>query len=117
MAEIAIANEVSDEICPDNDFYKDDIDPTEAARDKMTKKILVCPVGKFKVEKEIIDNDIKMRFDEIGVTVKQIETKRTICGEFKGCIVEISQVNLNRIWGRRLEITNCSVFRTRTIAN
>ena len=62
------------------------------------------------VEKDIIENEIRQKFGEIGVTVIGIETKRTYLGEFKGSIVKTSKVNLNRIWGKRLRIFECSII-------
>ena len=47
-----IAKEVSDEICPDRDFIHEEIDPYEAAIDKLIEKALVCPVLYSTVEKE-----------------------------------------------------------------
>ena len=62
------------------------------------------------VEKDVIEQEIKQKFGEIGVTVMGIETKRSYSGEFKGSIVKTSMVNLNRIWGRRLGISECSII-------
>ena len=105
-----IAKEVTDEICPDRNYDLEEIDPYEAARDRMIAKSLVCPVGFSSVEKDAIENEIRQKFEEIGVTVIQIDTKRSFLGEYKGSIVFTSLVNLNRIWGRRLGITNCSII-------
>ena len=106
----AIASDVFDEICPDTDFYRDEIDPAEAARDKDVEKVLVYPMGNDKIDKEFIEAKVKEKFEVIGVTVKDIETHRTLFGELKSCVVDISPVNLNKIWGRRLGIPNCSII-------
>jgi hypothetical protein len=105
-----IAKEVTDEICSDRDFDLEEIDPFEAARDRLIAKSLVCPVGCSRVEKDAIEKEIREKFEGIGVTVMKIETKRSYLGEFKGSIVSTSLVNLNRIWGRRLGITDCSII-------
>ena len=76
----------------------------------MIKKALVSPVGYSTVKKDVIEKEIRQKFEEIGVTVIAIETKRSYLGEFKGSIVNTSLVNLNRIWGRRLGIANCSII-------
>jgi hypothetical protein len=104
---VEIAKEVDDEVCPDND---DEIDAAEASRDKMVDKVLIYPVGKSTVEKKVIENEIRVKFEKNGVTVKQIQTKRSYFGEFIGSIAEISPVNLNRIWGRRLGVSKCSII-------
>ena len=102
--------EVNDEVCPD-DVYHEQIDPAEAARNKMIEKIIVYPVTKkWKVEKDVIENEIKEKLKLIQVNVKNIETKRTLFGEFNGSIVETSPVNLNEVWGRRLGVTNCAII-------
>ena len=105
-----IAQEVTDEICPDGDFDPEDVDPFEVARDRLIGKALVCPVGFSSVAKDVIENEIRQKFEEIGVNVIKIETKRSYLGEFKGSIVTTSLVNLNKIWGRRLGITDCSII-------
>ena len=103
-----IAKEVTDEICTDAELQDYGIDAAEAARDKMVDK--VCPVGNFKLSKEEFENDIKSKFGGIGILVKEMEIKKTWCGEIKGCIVETSPVNLDKIWGRRLGILDCSII-------
>ena len=45
----------------------------------------------------------------LGVTINSIQTKGTIFREFNS-IEEISPVNLNRIWGRKLGVTICSII-------
>ena len=72
--------------------------------------MIVYPVGNPKVEKEVIENLIKEKFEKIGVGVLRIETRRSIFGKYKCSIVETSPVNLNLIWGRRLGIPDCSII-------
>ena len=105
------ATEVTDEVCPDDVYHEEEIDPAEAARDKMVEKIIIYPVTKkWKVDKNAIENEIKDKLNLMQVNVKNIETKRTIFGEFNGSIVETSPVNLNKVWGRRLGVTNCAII-------
>ena len=106
VADVDATTEVNGEVCPD-----DEIDPAEAAQDKMVKKIIIYPVTKkWKVKKDVIENKIKDKLNLMQVNVKDIETKRTIFGEFNGSIVETSPVNLNKVWGRRLGMTNCAII-------
>ena len=77
-----IAKGVNDEICPDRDFNQEEIDHFEAARDRMMDKALVCPVRFTKVEKDVIEQEIIHKFEDIGVTVRGIETRRSYSGEF-----------------------------------
>ena len=77
----------------------------------MVEKIIVCPVNKnWKVEKEVIEKEIRDKLMAIEVEVKSIETKRTVVGAFRGSIVETSPVNLNKVWGRRLKVKDCSII-------
>ena len=76
----------------------------------MINKALVSPVGFSKVEKDVIEEEIKQKFGEIGETVIGIETRRSYSGEFKGSLVKTSMVNLDKIWGRRLGISECSII-------
>ena len=104
------ATVVNDEVCPDHVYHEKEIDPSEAARDKIVEKIIIYPVSKkWKIEKDVIENEIKDKLKLIEMSVKRIETKRTIFGEFNGSIVEISPVNVNKVWGRRLGMTNCAI--------
>jgi hypothetical protein len=110
LAEIAI--EVTDEVCSNDVFHKQDVevDFAEAARDKIIEKMIVYPVGNPKVEKEVIENLIKEKFEKIGVGVLRIETRRSIFGKYKCSIVETSPVNLNLICERRLGIPDFSII-------
>ena len=73
-----IAKEVNDEICPNSDFDDEEHDPFEATRDRMIGKALVSPVGFSTVAKDIIENEIRQKFGEIGMA--GIETKRSYLG-------------------------------------
>ena len=77
----------------------------------MVEKIIVCPVNKnWKVEKEVIEKEIRDKLMAMEVEVKSIETKRTVFGAFRGSIVETSPVNLNKVLGRRLKVKDCSII-------
>ena len=58
----SIVSEDSDELCPYS-VYKEDIDAAEAATDKKVDNILVHQLGK-----DIIESEIKDKFDKLGVT-------------------------------------------------
>ena len=71
----------------------------------MIEKIIVYPVTKkWKEKKDVIENEIKDKLELIQVRSKNI------FGEFNGSIVETSPVNLNKVWSRRLGVTNCAII-------
>ena len=71
------ATVVNDEVCPDDVFHEEEIDPSEAARDKIVEKIIIYPVSmKWKIAKDFIENEIKDKLKLIEMSVKRIETKR-----------------------------------------
>ena len=72
--------------------------------------MLISPVTDPNEKKESVEKEILEKFEAIGVTVENMKSKSTIRGEFKGSILEISPVNLNKIWGRRLGLKNCSLI-------
>ena len=112
--------ELSDEVCPDieyqanvkasEDTTESEVDDAEVARDRITKKVIICPVTDPNEKKDVVENEIAEKFEAIGVKVLNMKTRSTNRGEFKASIVEISPVNLNRIWGRRLGLKNCSII-------
>ena len=101
---------VNDEICSDNAYDGAEEVAHELARDKNVEKVIVYAVTR-PIEKKIdVEEEIREKFAAIGVKVKTIKTKSDYKGLFDKSLVEISQVNLNLIWGRRLGLNNCSVI-------
>eukprot|EP00092_Neocalanus_flemingeri_P032320 GFUD01035138.1.p1 GENE.GFUD01035138.1~~GFUD01035138.1.p1 ORF type:complete len:247 (+),score=65.91 GFUD01035138.1:62-802(+) len=105
-----VFEEPTDELCSDNVYDEEPLDDAEAARDKLVEKVLIYPVKKPDEKKSKVETEIREKFGVIGVTVKMMKTTSTRLGEFNGSMVEISPVNLNRIWGRRLGLENCSII-------
>ena len=115
---VEVCREPMDEICADNDYQKEipavEVDEAELDRDILVKKVLVYTVTEPIEKKADVEQEVREKFSGIGVEVKQMETKTNFRGEFKGSVVTISPVNLNRIWGRRLNLKNCSVIHYKT---
>ena len=111
---VKVCREPIDKICPDSDYQQEtpavEVDEAELARDILVEKVLVYPVTEPIEKKADVEQEVRERFSEIGVEVKQMDTKITFRGEFKGSVVTISPVKFNRIWGRRLNLKNCSVI-------
>jgi hypothetical protein len=111
-----IAKPLEDEVCPDKEYNESivtaesAVDHAEAARDRIVKKVLISPVTEPNEKKESVEKEILAKFEAIGVTVENMKSRSTLRGEFKGSIIEISPVNLNKIWGRRLGLKNCSLI-------
>ena len=60
-----------------------------------------------KLDKDVVQREIKLKFEAVGVSVKKFK----FIGNksyFESCVVEISPVDLRKIWGRRLGVTDCS---------
>jgi hypothetical protein len=109
-----VYKEPTDEICSDSEYQAEhpveEVDTAELARDKIVEKVIIYPVTKPIEKKSEVEEEVKEKFAAIGVRVKHMETRTTYKGEFKGSIVDISPVNLNIIWGRRLHLKNCSII-------
>ena len=103
------AFEVSDEACEEEVEYQE-IDAAEEARNKIVEKVLVYSVSDPEAKKDLIEQEIKDKFESIGVIVKKMQTRATTFGHFNASIVDISPVNLNKIWGRRLGLKSCSII-------
>ena len=120
---------LSDEVCPDNEYLAIDtaevavdeaevvvdeaeaaVDEAEVARDRSVTKVIICPVTDPNEKKSTVEKEIMEKFEAIGVKVLSMKSRSTIHGEFKARIVEISPVNLNKIWGHRLGLKNCSII-------
>ena len=110
-----VNSEVNDEFCSDSSFHEpvvetEEVDEYELARNKNVKKVIVYAVTK-PIEKKIeVEQEIREKFAAIGVKVKAMQTKTDGRGLYDKSLLEISEVNLNRIWGRRLGLNNCSVI-------
>ena len=105
-----VLKEPMDEFCSDsvyqNETKTEEVDPRELARDKIVEKVIVCPGTKLIEKKEKVEKEIEEKFAAISVQVKSMKTKTNYRGLFDGSVVEISPVNLQRIWGRRLHLEN-----------
>ena len=112
---VNVYSEVNDEICSDNAYHEpvvetEQVDEHEPDRDKNVEKVIVYAVTEPIEKKMDVEQEIREKFAAIGVKVKTIKTKSDYKGLFDKSLVEISQVNLNLIWGRRLGLNNCSVI-------
>ena len=110
-----VFQEVADEICSNDVYDKDnheteEVDTDELARDKNVEKVIVYAVTEPIEKKSDVEAEIREKFANIGVEVREMKTKSTYRGEFDKSLVDISQVNLKLIWGRRLGLKNCSVI-------
>ena len=98
---------ISDEVCPDIEYQtkvkaseettKREVDDAELPRDRITRKLNICPVTNQNEKKVVVENEIVEKFEANGVKVLNMKTRSTNCGEFNAIILEISPVNLNRI--------------------
>ena len=114
VQEIA-ADVVSDEICPDSVYEEvknddEEVDLDELARDKIVTKVLICTVTKPIEKTSDVQVEIREKFGGIGIKVIGMKTRSTLRGYYETSIVNISPVNLNKIWGRRLGLKNCSLI-------
>ena len=81
----------------------------EAKKDKIVKKVIVSSVTKPREDKEKVENEIRDKLKEKGIEVISMKTF-TKNGKFDASVVEISPANLKNIWGRRLDLENCSII-------
>ena len=82
----------------------------ELESDKVIEEVLVCSVTKPMEKERVFEREIIPKFFEIGVNVEYMKTFSDYCGNFDKSRVKVSPGNLKTIWGRRLELNNCSVI-------
>ena len=91
--------------------YAEEVDVEEQRRDKLVEDVVISKVTIEAIEYAVdVEKEIRDKFGAIGVTVKNIRLKSDKRGMFQTSLVNISAVNLNKIWGRRLGLKNCSVI-------
>ena len=95
---------------PPDVFSPENDDEDKRVRNKDVEKITVYAVTEPIEKKADVEREIIEKFNEIGVDVKSMRTKSNYKGMFEGSLLEISPINLNRIWGRRLGLNNCAVI-------
>ena len=79
-------------------------------RDKYVGKVIISPVTKPIEDENDVKQEIHQKFSALGVEVLELRTYTDWKGKYKTGVAVISPVNLNRIWGRRLRMKNCSII-------
>ena len=93
----------------------EEVDPEEAKRDRMIDKVVIYAVSGGSIFKtrqncDEVKKEVTEKLATIGVDVKEFSSHADKEGKYETGVVTISPVNLNKIWGRRLGLTNCSVI-------
>ena len=79
-------------------------------RDKIIEEVLIYSVTQPIEKMEVVEEEIKQKFANIGVNVEHLKTFRDRRGYFKQSRVKVSPVNLKDVYGRRLGLSNCAVI-------
>ena len=92
----------------------EELDQSEAEKDKLVEKVIIYAVPPSDCRQAIqtvkeVEEDIRSRFLLLGVDVKDIQMKTSRSGKYESSLVEISPINLRKIWGRRLGLRSCAV--------
>ena len=92
----------------------EELDQSEAEKDKLVEKVIIDAVPPSDCRQAIqtvkeVEEDIRSRFLLLGVDVKDIQMKTSRSGKYESSLVEISPINLRKIWGRRLSLRSCAV--------
>ena len=88
----------------------EEVDEEERKRDKDVEKVVISPVTRPIEDENDVRQEVHQRFSALGVKVIELRTYADRNGKYKTGVAVISPVNLNRIWGRRLGLKNCSVI-------
>ena len=88
----------------------EEVDQAELERDIVIFDVIMSAVTKPIEVKEVVEKEIRDRFNAIGVNVVKMDTYCNYQGLFKMSRVKTTPVNLNKIWGRRLGLGNCSAI-------
>ena len=107
-------NDIEENVCENNaadnvQKIEPEVDFYELQRDKLVNEILVSTVTEPIENVKDVEEEVKVKLNALGVAVVNMRTfdKR---GMFDFSIVRISDINLNKIWGRRLGLKNCSII-------
>ena len=95
-----------DDVC----IETEEVDQAELDRDIVIDDVIISAVTKPIEVKEVVEKEIRDRFNAIGVDVVKMDTYCNYQGLFKMSRVRTTPVNLNKIWGRRLGLGNCSAI-------
>ena len=93
---------------------KEEMDPAEAEIDKLVEQVIVYAVPPSDCRQPLqtameVEEEIRSRFSSLGVEVKSIQMKTGRSGNYESSLVNMSPVNLRKIWGRRLGLSSCAV--------
>ena len=96
-----------------NSATEEVLDEDELARDKLVDEVIVYAVPPSDIRQPVptaheVEEEIRDRFFSMGVDVVNIK-HRTMLGKYESSLVKLTPVNLRRIWGRRLGLSNCAV--------
>ena len=117
-SESSYVNEVAEQAVLDSNIdivEIEDMDKDEMERDRLVDEVVVYAVPPSDCRQSMqdaneVEGEVKERFSSLGVIVTDMRIKVNRKGKFESSLVKISPpVNLNRIWGRRLGLTNCAV--------
>ena len=92
---------------------EEEVDEAELARDKLVDEVIVYAVPPTDIRQPVqgahdVEEEIRAKFSSMGIDVVNIR-HRVIAGKYDSSLVKLTPVNLRRIWGRRLGLSNCAV--------
>ena len=98
---------------------EEEVDEAELARDKLVDEVIVYAVPPTDIRQPVqgahdVEEEIRAKFSSMGIDVVNIR-HRVIAGKYESSLVKLTSVNLRRIWGRRLGLSNCAVVEFRQL--
>ena len=79
----------------------------------IVERILLSNVASsclIRLKPEEVEKDLVYKLEAIGSNVKSFKYRRNKFGDFDSGLAQISPINLQLIWGRRLKVDHCSII-------
>ena len=73
-------------------------------------KVLISSVSKKQIRNDAMENEIRTKFNNIGVKVMKLKQIGRSDTHFDACVADISSINIEKICGRKLGISNCKIM-------
>ena len=102
----AVANNVNIE----GEEAADEAELKKLSGDRVIDEVIFCTIQQPTEKKEIVEEEIKLRLENAGVTVMKMHTFCNDRGYFDQSRVKISPVNMKDIIGQRLGLTKCRIM-------
>ena len=90
-----------------------DVEAVDHVKREEVEQILISNVAsscQTRLKPEDVEKDLVNKLSKIGAKVISFKHRRDQHGDFKSGLAHITPVNIQLIWGRRLDVAHCSIM-------